>query len=231
MIPLPAHDHPPARGRFPAAGDEDATPDGDEGPAADADGSSAVAQTSAASVPLWRVHIPTVDESCIRVRCRQPAGAGPWPLSIALTELGRLGLRVSERFRSLGTGRGQPLVHAQEASWRGLAVHLELVVTSGGAVVEAALALPGMDEVVLRVDEDLWWELVDVFATAVDATHGALVDGEPVDLTPPASPHGWRRRIGDHLALLVPSGTDAGWAPVGSLYTSLPSSRLEVVLR
>ena len=37
-------------------------------------------------------------------------------------------------------------------------------------MVEAALALPGMDEVVLRVDEDSWWELVDVFATAVDAS-------------------------------------------------------------
>lgn len=187
--------------------------------------------TSAASLPLWRVHIPTVDESCVRVRCRQPAGTGPWPLSTALTELGRLGLRVTGRFRSLGTGRGQPLIHAQEASWRGLAVHLESVVTSGGAVVEAALALPGMDEVVLRVDEVSWWELVDVFATAVDATHGALVDGEPVDLTPPPSPRGWRRRIGDHLALLVPSAPELGWAPAGCLYTSLPSSRLEVVLR
>jgi len=230
MIPLTARDHPPTRGRSPAAGDDDSASDGDEGRAADAD-EGAAAETSPASIPLWRVHIPTVDESCVRVRCRQPAGAGPWPLSIALTELGQLGLRVTERFRSLGTGRGQPLIHAQEASWRGLAVHLESVVTSGGAVVEAALALPGMDEVVLRVDEDSWWELVDVFAAAVDATHGALVDGEPVDLTPPASSRGWRRRIGDHLALLVPSGTDAGWAPTGSLYTSLPSSRLEVVLR
>ncbi len=230
MIAFPARDHHPARGRSPAADDDGVTSDGEERWAAEA-GEGAAASTSAASAPLWRVHIPTVDESCVRVRCRQPAGAGPWPLSIALTELGQLGLQVSERFRSLGTGRGQPLVHAQEASWRGLAVHLESVVTSGGAVVEAALALPGMDEVVLRVDEDAWWELVDVFATAVDATHGALVDGEPVDLTPPASPRGWRRRIGDHLALLIPSGSATGWAPVASLYTRLPSSRLEVVLR
>ncbi|MGD1034588.1 MAG: hypothetical protein ABR977_09160 [Candidatus Dormibacteria bacterium] len=214
MIPLPAREHPPARGRSAAAGDGDVA-----------------TEVGAGAAPHWRVHIPTVDESCVRLRCRQPAGAGPWPLSVALTELGPLGLRVTERFRSLGRGRGQPLVHTQEASWCGLAVHLESLVSSGGTVVEAALALPGMDEVVLRVDEDSWWELVDVFATAVDASHGALVDGEPVDLSPPESPRGWRRRVGDHLALLVPSGTDVGWSPAGSLYTSLPSSRLEVVLR
>jgi hypothetical protein len=230
MIPLPARDHPPARGRPPAAADDAPSWDGDGGPAADA-GQGAAAQTSAGSLPLWRVHIPTADESCVRVRCRQPAGTGPWPLSTAITELARLGLHVTERFRSLGTGRGQPLIHAQEASWRGLPVHLESVVTSGGAVVEAALALPGMDEVVLRVDEDSWWELVDAFVAAVDATHGALVDGEPVDLTPPPSPRGWRRRIGDHLALLVPSAAEVSWAPAGSLYMSLPSSRLQVVLR
>jgi hypothetical protein len=98
-------------------------------------------------------------------------------------------------------------------------------------VVEAALALPGMDEVVPRVDEDSWWELVDAFAVAVDATHGALVDGEPVELTPPGSPLGWRRRIGDHLGLLVPEGTETAWDCSASVYTTLPSSGLAVVLR
>jgi hypothetical protein len=212
---MPVADHLPARGSAAAAGGDPDAPDPEAGGAA----------------PLWRVHIPTVEESCVRVRCRGQAGAGPWPLSSALTELGRLGLRATERFRSLGRGRGQPLLHAQEASWRGLDVHLESVVTVGGAVVEAALALPGMDEVVARVDEEAWWELVDVFAAAVDAAHGALVDGEPVDLTPAEGPRAWRRRIRDHLALLVPEAVEEAWEPAACLYTTLPASRLQVVLR
>ncbi|MGD1053974.1 MAG: hypothetical protein ABR950_09130 [Candidatus Dormibacteria bacterium] len=181
--------------------------------------------------PAWRVHIPTVEESCIRVRCRQPAGSGPWPLTTALVELARLGLRPTERFRSLGTGRGRPLLHAQEAEWRGLAVHLESVVTAGGEVVEAALALPGMDEVVLCAGEDEWWELVDAFAAAVDAGHGALVDGEPVELSPAGTALGWRRRAADHLGLLLPEGTEVAWGGMADVYTTLPSSGLEVVLR
>jgi hypothetical protein len=192
---------------------------------------AAAGETALAAAPVWRVHIPTVEESCIRVRCRQSAGSGPWPITTALVELGRLGVRPTERFRSLGTGRGRPILHSQEAEWHGLPVHLESVVTSGGEVVEAALALPGMDEVVPRVDEDSWWELVDAFAAAVDATHGALVDGEPVDLTPAGTELGWRRRIGDHLGLLLPEGTEVEWGCTATLYATLPSSGLVVVLR
>ena len=184
-----------------------------------------------AAAPLWRVRIPTVDETCVRVRCRQPAGAGPWPISRALADLSRLGLHPSDRFRSLGSGRGRPLLHAQEATWRGLAVHLESVTTSGGRVVEAALALPAMDEVVGEVDEDAWWELIDIFAAAVDASHGALVDGEPVDLEPAASAREWRRRVADHIGLLLPARTEVMWEASASVYAALPLSGLEVVLR
>jgi hypothetical protein len=140
-------------------------------------------------------------------------------------------VRPTERFRSLGSGKGRPLLHSQAAEWHGLAVHLESVVTSAGEVVEAALALPGMDEVVLCVDEDQWWELVDAFAAAVDATHGALVDGEPVELTPAGTELGWRRRIGDHFGLLLPEGTEVAWDGTAAVYTTLPSSGLAVVLR
>ncbi len=220
MIRLPASERFPAPEQPPDRG----------GGARTAWDVAAVAPTLSAA-PLWRVHIPTVDESCIRVRCRQPAGSGPWPLTTALVELARLGVRPTERFRSLGAGRGRPLIHSQEAEWRGLSVHLELVVTSGGEVVEAALALPGMDEVVLGVDEDPWWELVDTFAAAVDATHGALVDGEPVDLTPAGTELGWRRRIGDHLGLLLPEGTEVEWGFTAAVYATLPASGLAVILR
>ena len=222
MIRLPAFAQLPARDQL-----EDREDGVRTGPA----GLAAAGETVRAAAPAWRVHIPTVEESCIRVRCRQSAGSGPWPLTTALVELARLGVRPTERFRSLGTGRGRPLIHSQEAEWRGLAVHLESVVTSGGEVVEAALALPGMDEVVLCVDEDPWWELVDAFAAAVDATHGALVDGEPVDLTPAATDAGWRRRIGDHLGLLLPEGTEVEWGCTAVAYATLPSSGLAVILR
>jgi hypothetical protein len=222
MIELPASSQPPVREQI---------PDRERGVRTGHAVAAAAGEHPPAAAPVWRVHIPTVEESCIRVRCRQPAGSGPWPLTTALVELARLGVRPTERFRSLGTGRGRPLLHAQEAEWRGLAVHLEQVVTSGGEVVEAALALPGMDEVVLCVDEDQWWELVDAFAAAVDASHGALVDGEPVDLTPAGTPLGWRRRIGDHLGLLVPEGTETAWGCSATVYTTLPSSGLAMVLR
>ena len=179
----------------------------------------------------WRVHIPAVGETWIRVRCREAAGTGPWPLSRALAELGRMGLRPVDRFRSLGAGRGQPLIHSQEAEWRGLAAHLESTVTVGGAVVEAALSLPGMDEIVPSVGEDDWWDLVDVFAAAVGAGHGALGDGEPLAPRMPADRAGWRHRIGDHIGLLVPEETGTDWSPLAGAYTPLPTSRLWVLLR
>jgi hypothetical protein len=93
------------------------------------------------------------------------------------------------------------------------------------------IQLPGTDEVVLCVDEDQWWELVDAFAAAVDATHGALVDGEPVDLTPAGTPLGWRSRTGDHLGPLLPEGTEVEWGGTATLYATIPSSGLTVVLR
>ncbi len=180
----------------------------------------------------WRVHIPTAGETCLRVRCGQDAATGGWPLPRALVELGRLGLRPTERFRSLGAGRGRPLLHSQEAGWRGLPVHLESVVSERGTVVEAALALPGMDEVVAEVDEAAWWELADTFCAAVDAVHGALVDGEPLRMEPAVRDEEWPRRLRDHVGLLVPEAlTGVTWEPSGDVYTSLPMSRLAVVLR
>jgi hypothetical protein len=183
------------------------------------------------SLGAWGVHIPTVAETCVRLRCEGEAGAGPWPLARALVELGRLGLRPTERFRSLGRGRGQPLLHSQEASWRGLDVHLVSAVTEAGRTVEAALALPGMDEVVQSADEPSWWELADTFAAAVGGRHGALSDGEPVEMEEAVGMAEWRRRLGRHIGLLVPETVAAGISPWGDLYTRLPMSGLTVILR
>jgi hypothetical protein len=179
----------------------------------------------------WRVHIPTVEETCVRLRCEGDAESAPWPLARALVELGRLGLRPTARFRSLGRGRGQPILHSQEASWRGLEVHLESAVTEGGRTVEAALALPGMEEVVQSADEPSWWELADTFAAAVGGRHGALADGEAVEMEDAGATSEWRRRLGRHLGLLVPERVAAAISPCGDLYTRLPMSGLTVVLR
>lgn len=179
----------------------------------------------------WRVHIPSVDETCLRLRCEAEGGTGPWPLSRALVELGRLGLRPTQRFRSLGRGRGRPILHSQAASWRGLEVHLESTVTEAGRTVEAALALPGMDEVVQSVAEPSWWELADAFAAAVGGRHGALSDGEAVEMDEAPGAAEWRRRLGRHLGLLLPERVAASIPPWGDLYTRLPMSGLTVVLR
>jgi hypothetical protein len=179
----------------------------------------------------WRVHLPTVNETGVRVRCAPYHQGAPWPLSRAIVDLGRMGVRPTERFRSLGAGHGQPLIHSQEAEWRGLAVHLEAIADRTGTV-ESTLALPSMDEILRAgVEESEWWGLVDAFCAAVDALHGAIVDDEAVELEAPADRLAWGRRLSDHLGLLVPEDVELPWRPYAEAYTTLPLSRLTVVLR
>jgi hypothetical protein len=179
----------------------------------------------------WRVCIPTADQTCVRLRCGDAAERVPWPLSRALVELVRFGLRPSGRFRSLGAGRGRPLIHSQQAEWCGLPVHLESLVTQGGRVVEAALEAPPMDRVMQHAEERAWWGLVDVFARAVDGVHGALTDGEAVVMEPAPDAAEWCRRLRRHVGILVPDRLASSLAPAGAAYRYLPTSGLTVVLR
>jgi hypothetical protein len=175
----------------------------------------------------WSVHIPTADETCVRLRLRPRDERDPWPFSLAITELGRLGVEGEGRFRALGSGHGEPLLASHELRWRDCPVHMETLRGRDG-VHEAALALPSWDELCSEVDatEEDFWELVDGFAAAVDAAHGAIVDGEPLD--PPEQAPAIER----HLAVLVPQPHAAeltGWR--AAHYRDLPRSGLAVVLR
>jgi len=171
----------------------------------------------------WSIHLPTADATCVRLRLRPRDEGAPWPFTLALTELGRLGAVAAERFRSLGRGRGEPLLASQELLWRGCPVHLE---TAAG---EASLALPAWDRMAeTEANEDGFWELVDTFAAAVGARHGAIGDGEA--LAPPGA--AWQGAIERHLALLLPPAVagDLGTWRVDR-YRELPLSGLAVLLR
>jgi hypothetical protein len=183
----------------------------------------------------WAIHLPTADETCVRVSLRPRGERDPWPFSLALTELAGLGAVGEGRFRALGSGHGEPLLASQELAWRGCAVHLETLVARDGSR-EAALALPSWDELCDQSDagEDDFWELVDAFAGAMGAAHGAIVDGEPLDPSPldAEAGAGWERLLDRHLALLVPEHVAAGLRGCRAVhYRDLPRSRLAVLLR
>lgn len=175
----------------------------------------------------WRIHLPTADQTCVRVVLRPRGERDPWPFSLALTALQRLGATAEARFRSLGAGRGEPLLASQELAWRGVPLLLETDRR------EAALSLPCWDELAdSEATEEDFWELVDAFAAAVDAAHGALGDGEALGLEAPGDAAALRRALGAHHALLVGAGCDApgaGW--LAAAYRELPLSGLTVLLR
>jgi hypothetical protein len=182
--------------------------------------------------PAWSVHLPTVDATWVRLRLRPHGERDPWPFSLALTRLAGLGAVSEERFRSLGAGRGRPLLASQELSWRGGRLHLETTLGRDG-VAELALALPCWDELVggEATEEDLW-ELVDGCAEAVDAAHGAVGDGEPLE-EPEGNGEAALPSPGRHLGVLLPGhAVEKATALAGAAsYRELPLSGLTVVLR
>jgi hypothetical protein len=179
------------------------------------------------SVSAWSVHLPTAGETCIRLRLRPRHERDPWAFSLAITELARQGAAAEERFRALGSGRGEPLLASQELRWRSCPVHVETLLARDGTR-EAALALPSWDELCdcAAATEDDFWALVDGFAAAVDAEHGAIVDGEPLEAPP--RPLG----IDRHLAVLVPAvSVDSIEDWRAARYRDLSRSGLAVLLR
>lgn len=178
------------------------------------------------AAPVWAVHLPTADTTCLRLALPRRTGREPWPFTLAVTELTRLGAVPSERFRSVGAGRGDPLIASQDLTWHGHPLRLEVVTLRGGDA-EAAVELPCWDELSAGdATEAMLWELVDALAAALDSRHGALGDGET--LTPPGDLAEALRR---HAALLVSAdaASDAGWRAAD--YRELPRSGLHVLLR
>ena len=177
--------------------------------------------------PAWSVHLGTALETRVLLELGRLRPGDPWPLPRALTELGRLGAVRDRPPRTLGSGRGMPLLSAQQLLWSGCAIQLEC--RGDGAGAEAALELPSWDELVdAAAGEDAVWELIDTFAAAVDGTAGVITDGEaalPADVG-----GGWLGALRRHVGVLVAAGElDPG--PAGCRYRVLPRSGLEVVLR
>jgi hypothetical protein len=180
------------------------------------------------AVLAWSVHLPTADQTCVRVALR-PCGEGdPWPFTLAVTALAGAGARPDERFRALGTGRGIPLIASQQLTWRGCPLYLETV----AAMDEASLVMPSWDEMAgSEATEDAFWDLVDTFAAAVGAVHGAVGDGEPLGQAPD-HPAALAEALARHPALLVAPPLAAGGAGCrAARYRELPASGLTVLLR
>jgi hypothetical protein len=178
----------------------------------------------------FSVHLGSADTTRIHLGPGPRRRTDPWPLPRALTELAAVGAVRTQAPRTLGSGRGMPLLSAQDLTWSGRTVHLDVRGDDDDRLgVEAFLELPAWDELVAAgVSEESVWELVDVAAAALGATAGVIADGEaPLPGEPCADVVAALRR---HLGVLVPEGTpDPG--PVACRYRTLPRCGLEVLLR
>jgi hypothetical protein len=182
--------------------------------------------------PAWAIHLPTAGATCVRLRLAPRGERDPWPFMLAITELRRLGATGAERFRSLGRGRDEPVLAAQELAWHGCPLHLSTLAGRDG-VREASIELPSWDELERsQAAEADFWELVDAVAAAVGARHGAIGDGEPLDAPAAAGRAGRTADLDRHLALLLPAvdAEDVGaWR--AARYRELDRSGLVVLLR
>jgi hypothetical protein len=184
---------------------------------------------STATAPAWRVHLPTALETRVRSWARADP-AGPWPSARAVSALLAEGATRAGRPRAVGAGRGLPLVAAQPLRWAGLELEVECR-AAGDGLVECDLAAPPWDGIAAAdATEDGWWELVDAFLAAVDARHGAIVDGEAVDPVEPSA-ESLRARLRRHLALLVPEHLATAAGADAAVYRTLPRSGRAVLLR
>lgn len=181
------------------------------------------------AAPPWSIHLGSALETRFHFGLPRWRASDPWPLPRALTELSRLGALRTEAPRTLGSGRGMPLLSAQSLSWCGLAVYAEMRGDAASGV-EALLELPSWDDLVAGApDEDSVWDLVDVVAAALAAGSGVIADGA-APLLAEVRGDDWRGALRRHLGVLVAEASvDPGAA--ASSYRVLPRSGLEVLLR
>jgi hypothetical protein len=184
---------------------------------------------AAAVSERWRVHLPTALET--RVRAVSRAGPrDPWPSARALDALLAAGAERDGPPRTAGAGAGRPLIAAQRVRWAGLELEVECVAMTQ-ALVECNLIAPPWDELTGGAEgEDAWWDLADGFLAAVDARHGALVDGEAVELDDP-TPATLAASLRRHLGVLVPEWLAGSAGAAADAYLTLPRSGLVVLLR
>lgn len=173
-----------------------------------------------ATDPAWRVHLGTAAMTCVRFAVPRPRDGDPWPLSRVVTSVSALVAARRDRPHAVGSGRGVPILHRQDMSWQGCAVHLEAQRLLDSA--EVSVELPAWDELAEQVEnEDAVWELVDTIADACAARWGAIGDGEALGEGPDL------RR---HVGVLVAERDAHGFGAVRT-YTVLERSGLAVLLR
>ncbi|HEX3604768.1 MAG TPA: hypothetical protein VH134_02510 [Candidatus Dormibacteraeota bacterium] len=179
--------------------------------------------------PAWAVHLPTALETRVRSWTEHHA-RDPWPSARALSALVAEGATRDGPPRTAGAGRGLPILSAQRLRWCELDLEMEFH-AGRDARVECNLIAPSWDELAAApTTEDAWWELVDAFCAAVDARHGAVVDGEALDPDEP-TPAGLAARLRRHLGLLVPEHLAAAAGSRADAYRILPRSGLTLLLR
>jgi hypothetical protein len=184
---------------------------------------------AAAVSERWRVHLPTALETRVRaIGLADPRD--PWPSARALDALLAAGAVRDGPPRAVGAGAGPPLIASQRLRWAGVDLEVECVAMAEG-VMESNLVAPSWDELTRSAaGEDAWWELGDAFLAAVEARHGALVDGEAVELEEP-TPSTLQARLRRHLGLLVPEWVAAAAGPAACAYRWLAQSNLVLLLR
>jgi hypothetical protein len=181
------------------------------------------------TMPAWRVHLPTALETRVRAWARAEP-SGPWPSARAVSALVEEGSVRAGPARATGSGQGLPLLAAQPLRWSGLDLEVECRAAGDGRV-ECDLVAPPWDEIVdAPATEDGWWDLVDAFLAAVDARHGAIVDGEAVDPDDPSAAS-LGARVRRHLGVLVPDHLAAAGGAAADAYRTLPRSGRTLLLR
>ena len=181
----------------------------------------------------WRVHMPTVDATCVRFACARAGDEDPWPLARVLHYMQELGVTRADRPHAVGRGRGVPLIHRQALSWMGCTLLLESHHHATFAADELSMLLPPWDELETSAAcEDDLWTLVDTVAAGSGALHGAVGDGEPLELTRPDTAQAVSDSLRRHMALLVSAET-LHFADLARacLYRELPVSGLVVLAR
>jgi len=185
-----------------------------------------------ATQPRWRVHLPTADQTCVRLALPRLGERDPWPLARVLAELASLGGRPTERTRALGSGRGTPVIASSELRWHGCPLAVESFHDVGGGAGELAISAPSWDELTaLLPGEDAYWELIDTAAMAAGARYGAVVDGEPLETEEPAGVAAWEEMVRRHLGVLARPGSFGAGPALAAPYRELPLSGLAVLLR
>lgn len=181
---------------------------------------------STLAVGAWSLHLGTVSQTAVRGRTGDVDPTAPWPHVLALAALDRLGARRSDRPRSLGAGRGVPVMASQRVRLHGVDLEVEWCATTAGG--EVSLVGPPGDELCGdgAVDEATWWDAVDAVCDAAGVRQAVICDEEA-----PLPGGDVAALLGRHLGVLVPEWSVPDPCTGASALCVLPRSGLSVLVR